>query len=41
MTEVAGEVCDGFLCHPFTTEKYLREPRPRASRPNSVAATAT
>lgn len=25
MTEVAGEVCDGFLCHPFTTEKYLRE----------------
>ena len=25
MTEVAGEVCDGFLCHPFTTEKYLHE----------------
>ena len=25
MTEVTGEVCDGFLCHPFTTEKYLRE----------------
>ena len=25
MTEAAGEVCDGFLCHPFTTEKYLRE----------------
>jgi probable F420-dependent oxidoreductase len=25
MTEVAGEVCDGFFCHPFTTEKYLRE----------------
>ena len=25
MTEVAGEVCDGFLCHPFTTEKFLRE----------------
>ena len=25
MTEVAGEVCDGFLCHPFTTERYLRE----------------
>ena len=25
MTEVAGEVCDGFLCHGFTTEKYLRE----------------
>ena len=25
MTQVAGEVCDGFLCHGFTTEKYLRE----------------
>lgn len=25
MTEVAGEVCDGFICHGFTTEKYLRE----------------
>ena len=25
MTEVAGEACDGFLCHPFTTERYLRE----------------
>ena len=25
MTEVAGEVCDGFFCHAFTTEKYLRE----------------
>ncbi|MFM8871352.1 MAG: LLM class F420-dependent oxidoreductase [Actinomycetota bacterium] len=25
MTEVAGEVCDGFMCHAFTTEKYLRE----------------
>ena len=25
MTEVAGEVCDGFLCHSFTTERYLRE----------------
>src|SRR5262245_4877599 len=25
MTEVAEEVCDGFLCHGFTTEKYLRE----------------
>jgi len=24
MTEVAGEVCDGFLCHGFTTERYLR-----------------
>ncbi|MEO6122799.1 MAG: LLM class F420-dependent oxidoreductase [Ilumatobacteraceae bacterium] len=25
MTEAAGEVCDGFFCHGFTTEKYLRE----------------
>jgi probable F420-dependent oxidoreductase len=25
MTEVAGEVADGFLCHGFTTEKYIRE----------------
>jgi len=25
MTGVAGEVCDGFICHGFTTEKYLRE----------------
>jgi probable F420-dependent oxidoreductase len=22
---VAGEVCDGFICHGFTTERYLRE----------------
>jgi probable F420-dependent oxidoreductase len=25
MTEVVGEVCDGMLCHGFTTERYLRE----------------
>ena len=25
MTEVAGEVCDGMLVHPFTTERYLRD----------------
>lgn len=25
MTEVAGEVCDGFLCHGFSTPRYLRE----------------
>jgi len=25
MTKVAGEVADGFLCHGFTTEAYLRE----------------
>ncbi|MEZ0050277.1 putative F420-dependent oxidoreductase [Mycobacterium sp. MAA66] len=24
MTEVAGEVADGFICHGFTTEPYLR-----------------
>ena len=25
MARTAGEVCDGFICHGFTTEKYLRE----------------
>jgi probable F420-dependent oxidoreductase len=25
MTEVAGEVADGILCHGFSTERYLRE----------------
>jgi probable F420-dependent oxidoreductase len=25
MTEVAGEVCDGFFFHPFTTDRYLRD----------------
>jgi probable F420-dependent oxidoreductase len=25
MTTMAGEVADGFLCHAFTTEKWLRE----------------
>jgi alkanesulfonate monooxygenase SsuD/methylene tetrahydromethanopterin reductase-like flavin-dependent oxidoreductase (luciferase family) len=25
MTEVAGEVADGFFVHPFTTERYVRE----------------
>ena len=25
MTQVAGEVADGFICHSFTTERYLRE----------------
>jgi probable F420-dependent oxidoreductase len=25
MTETAGEVCDGFFSHPFTSERYLRE----------------
>src|SRR5215831_15607652 len=25
MTEVAGETCDGVLCHAFTTERFLHE----------------
>jgi len=25
MAQTAGEVCDGIICHGFTTEKYLRE----------------
>jgi probable F420-dependent oxidoreductase len=25
MTRVAGEVCDGIIPHPFTTQRYLRE----------------
>jgi probable F420-dependent oxidoreductase len=25
MTKVAGEVADGFICHGFTTERFLRE----------------
>ena len=25
MSEVAGEVCDGIICHAFSTEQYLRE----------------
>ena len=25
MTEVAGEVADGFIVHPFATEKFMRE----------------
>jgi probable F420-dependent oxidoreductase len=25
MTEVAGEVADGLICHSFTTERYVRE----------------
>ena len=47
MTEVAGEVCDGFLCHPFTTERYLREvtlpalQRGRAKADGGVKASAS
>ena len=40
MTEVAGEVCDGFLCHPFTTERYLREVTLPALERGRVAAGA-
>ena len=42
MTEVAGEVADGFLFHPFTTPRYLEEVtvpalrRGRASRPGGL-----
>ena len=25
MTEVAGEVCDGFFCHPFTPVEFLKD----------------
>jgi len=25
MSEVAGEVCDGIICHGFSTERFLRE----------------
>ena len=25
LSHLAGEVCDGFICHGFTTERYLRE----------------
>jgi probable F420-dependent oxidoreductase len=37
MLSVAAEVADGLLCHPFTTERYLREvitPALTASRPD-------
>ena len=43
MTEVAGEVADGFICHAFTTERYLREvtlpalERGRAGRGKTLA----
>ncbi len=41
MTEVAGEVCDGFFCHGFTTEKYLREVTlPALERGRSRAGTS-
>jgi len=39
MTEVAGEVADGLMCHPFTTERYIREVTlPALTRGAAVAA---
>jgi probable F420-dependent oxidoreductase len=38
MTEVAGEVCDGFVFHPFTTARYLHEvTRPALARGAAAA----
>ncbi len=49
MTEVAGEVADGLIVHPFTTQSYMRDttlprssavwPRPAATAPTSRSAT--
>ena len=38
MTEVAGSVADGFICHAFTTERYLREVTVPALREARAAA---
>lgn len=38
MTEVAGEVADGFFVHAFTTERYLRETTLPALRNGRAAA---
>lgn len=39
MTEVAGEVCDGFLVHPFTTPRYFDDvTRPALERGRATAA---
>jgi probable F420-dependent oxidoreductase len=41
MTEVAGELADGLLCHPFTTERYVREvTRPAVARGRERAGRA-
>jgi probable F420-dependent oxidoreductase len=38
MTEVAGEVCDGFFVHPFTTHRYIDEvTRPALTRGRAAA----
>jgi probable F420-dependent oxidoreductase len=40
MTTVAGEVADGFICHSFTTERYLREvTMPALRRGTALAGT--
>jgi probable F420-dependent oxidoreductase len=41
MTEVAGEVADGFICHAFTTERSLRETTLPALRRGRLAAGRT
>ena len=41
MTEVAGEVADGIVVHPFTTEKYLRETTLPALQRGFAKASAT
>ena len=38
MTETAGEVCDGFFFHPFTTDRYLRDVTLPAVRRGRAAA---
>jgi probable F420-dependent oxidoreductase len=41
MSEAAGEVADGLLCHPFSTERYVREvtiPAVRRGRAKAQAA---
>jgi probable F420-dependent oxidoreductase len=38
MTKVAGEVADGFFCHAFTTERYIREVTRPALEAGRVAA---
>lgn len=40
MTEIAGEVADGFIAHGFTTERYLREVTVPALRAGRAAAGA-
>jgi len=41
MTQVAGEMCDGFICHGFTTEKYFRQVTLTALQKGRAAAGKT